>query len=106
MEEQDKVYEVPEFTTLEEYTNWHFERTAEGLQALAKRCATLEEAMNLMPKPGPNMIKYKPDGMDEYLNLKEIFDDIYTRIKDAEIGTFRLLERINKIEEKLGISDW
>lgn len=30
------------------------------------------------------MIKYKPDGYDDHLNIKQLFDDLYTRLNNIE----------------------
>jgi len=47
----------------------------ERLEALEKACAEL---------PTPDKTYYKPDGYEEYLNLKGNYDEIYRRINKLE----------------------
>ena len=44
-----------------------------------------------MPEPGANMIKYKPEGYEDYLNMRELLDDLYVRLNMLE-------ERIKVLE--------
>ena len=37
-----------------------------------------------MPQPGPDMLKYKPEGYEDYLNMRELFDDLYVRLNMLE----------------------
>ena len=58
----------------------NFEMIAQAIENLAKRISALEEAMGQYPPPGANMIQYKPPGKEEYMDMKELFDDIYARL--------------------------
>lgn len=58
----------------------NFEMIAKAIENLAGRISTLEEAMGQYPPPGASMIQYKPPGKDDYLDMKELFDDIYSRL--------------------------
>lgn len=49
------------------------------IDELERRIERLEEALSSMPEPGPDMIKYKPYDSKNYLNMKELFDDLYKR---------------------------
>ena len=64
------------------------EKVGEGSENLAKRTAICEDAIRKYPKPGPDMIQYKPEGYEKHLNIKEVLDDLYSRL--------------NKLEERLG----
>jgi len=37
------------------------------------------------------MVKYKPEGYEDYLNLSQLFDDLYTRLNMLE-GRIKELE--------------
>ena len=63
-------------------------KVGEGIENLAKRTAICEDAIRKYPKPGPDMIQYKPEGYEKHLNIKEVLDDLYSRL--------------NKLEERLG----
>jgi hypothetical protein len=58
----------------------NFEMIAKAIENLAGRISALEEAMGQYPPPGASMIQYKPPGKDDYLDMKELFDDIYSRL--------------------------
>ena len=76
--------ETPKFQTLEEYTNWGFEQLSQALVQLTNRVTALELAVSKFPPPGADMIKYKIPGNEEYSNLPELFDDLYTRLNNLE----------------------
>ena len=76
--------ETPKFETLEEYTSWGFEQLSQALVQLTNRVTALEQALQKFPPPGADMIKYKIPGKDEYSNLPELFDDLYTRLNNLE----------------------
>lgn len=69
----------------------HMEMIGKALENLAERSKTLEEAFSKMPPPGADMIKYKPEGYEDYLNLGQLFDDLYTRLNMLE-GRIKELE--------------
>ena len=57
----------PEF--LDAYKE-HMDMISKALENLAGRIIVLEQAMGKMPPPGSDMIKYKPDGYQDHLNMK------------------------------------
>jgi|TARA_B100000073_G_scaffold295068_1_gene259263 hypothetical protein len=69
----------------------HMEMIGKGLENLSNRINTLEKAFGRMPEPGANMIKYKPEGYEDYLNMRELLDDLYVRLNMLE-------ERIKVLE--------
>ena len=56
----------------------------ECLLALGKRLQEVEKYMSELPTPAKTY--YKPEGYEDYLNLKENFDEIYRRIRELENG--------------------
>ena len=56
----------------------------ECLLALGKRLQEVERYMTELPTPAKTY--YKPEGYEDYLNLKENFDEIYRRIRELENG--------------------
>ena len=76
--------ETPKFETLEEYTSWGFEQLSQALVQLTNRVTALEQALQKFPPPGADMIKYKIPGQEEYSNLPELFNDLYTRLNNLE----------------------
>lgn len=62
----------------------HMEMIAKGMENLSARLVTIETALGRMPTPGADMIKYKPEGYEDYLNMREIFDDLYVRLNMLE----------------------
>ena len=56
----------------------------ECLLALGKRLQEVEKYMSEVPTPAKTY--YKPEGYEDYLNLKENFDEIYRRIRELENG--------------------
>ena len=47
----------------------------------------MEEAIQRLPPPGADMIKYKIEGNEEYSNMKELLDNIFERINTIETIT-------------------
>jgi len=62
----------------------HMEMLSQALTNLANRIGNVEQAMGRMPEPGADMIKYKPEGYEDYLNIRELFDDLYVRLNMLE----------------------
>ena len=56
----------------------------ECLLVLGKRLQEVEKYMTELPTPAKTF--YKPEGYEDYLNLKENFDEIYRRIGELEDG--------------------
>lgn len=56
----------------------------EVLKSLVERVHKLEEYVNELPTPDKTY--YKPKGYDDYLNLKQNFDELYRRIGELENG--------------------
>ena len=56
----------------------------ECLLALGKRLQEVEKYVSELPTPAKTY--YKPEGYEDYLNLKGNFDEIYRRIKELENG--------------------
>ena len=56
----------------------------ECLLALGKRLQEVERYVSELPTPAKTF--YKPEGYEDYLNLKENFDEIYRRIRELENG--------------------
>lgn len=54
------------------------------LEAMAKRLADVESYVSELPTPAKTY--YKPKGHEDYLNLKENFDELYKRIGALEDG--------------------
>lgn len=71
----------PEF--LDAYKE-HMDMISKALENLAGRIIVLEQAMGKMPQPGADMMKYKPEGYEEHLNMKELLDDLYMKINMME----------------------
>lgn len=69
----------------------HMEAISKAIENLSNRIGNIENAMSRMPQPGADMMKYKPEGYQDYLNLRELFDDLYVRLNMLE-------ERINVLE--------
>ena len=62
----------------------HMEMIAKGMENLSARLNNVETALGHMPTPGADIMKYKPEGYADYLNMKEIFDDLYVRLNMLE----------------------
>ena len=56
----------------------------ECLLALGKRLQEVEKYVSELPTPAKTY--YRPEGYEDYLNLKENFDEIYRRIRELENG--------------------
>lgn len=52
------------------------------LVALGKRIEALEKHVNELPTP--NKVFYKPKGYDDYLDMKQNYDELYGRIIKLE----------------------
>jgi hypothetical protein len=68
----------------EEVYKEHMEMISKAIENLASRISVVEGALGKMPPPGAEMIKYKPEGYEDYLNIRELFDDLYMRINMIE----------------------
>ena len=62
----------------------HMDMISKALENLAARIVTIEGARGKMPPPESDMIKYKPEGYQDHLNIKEVLDDLYMRINMLE----------------------
>ncbi len=62
----------------------HMDMVSKAIENLAGRIIVLEQAMGKMPQPGADMMKYKPEGYEEHLNMKELLDDLYMKINMLE----------------------
>lgn len=56
----------------------------ECLIKVGERLNAIEQHVNEIPTPDKTF--YKPEGEEEYKNIKQNFDDIYTRIGKLENG--------------------
>ena len=83
--------ETPKFNSDEEFIAWALQNISEAIKNLSSRIEALEGAIGRMPPPGADMIKYKPPDYEDYLNLTQIFDDLYTRLNMLE-GRIKELE--------------
>jgi len=54
------------------------------LIAIGERLNSIEEYLKEVAPP--QNIKYKPNGQEEYLNMKENYDQIYSRLEALESG--------------------
>ena len=54
------------------------------LKALHERLEAVEKYVQELPTPDKTY--YKPEGQDEYLNIKANYDQIYKRLKKLEDG--------------------
>ena len=52
------------------------------LIALGKRLEDVEKYVSELPTPDKTY--YKPEGYEDYLNLKENFDELYKRVRELE----------------------
>ena len=103
--------ETPQFKSDEEFFAWTFKKISESITNLAKRIEKVEEGMQKIPPPGPDMVKYKMPGKDHYSNLKELFGTIFQHIQDqkglkrdsewrVDRKILKLQKTVDKIEEK------
>lgn len=51
---------------------------------LNERIENIENYLNELPTP--DKVYYKPNGYDDYLNIKGNYDEIYRRIEELENG--------------------
>ena len=59
--------------TFEESYVEHIKMISKGLENLCdSRIATVEGVLAKIPPPGADMIKYKPEGYEDYLNMREL----------------------------------
>tara|TARA_A100001201_G_scaffold6922_1_gene11237 strand:- start:710 stop:946 length:237 start_codon:yes stop_codon:yes gene_type:complete len=56
----------------------------ECLLALGKRVQDVEKYVSELPTPAKTY--YRPEGYEDYLNLKQTFDEIFRRIRELEDG--------------------
>lgn len=54
------------------------------LGQIGERLAEIERYLNELPTP--DKIMYKPKGAEDYLNMKENYDEIYKRLEALESG--------------------
>jgi hypothetical protein len=54
------------------------------LGQIGERLAEIEKYLNELPTP--DKIMYKPKGAEDYLNMKENYDEIYKRLEALESG--------------------
>tara|TARA_Y100000004_G_scaffold193124_1_gene255060 strand:+ start:683 stop:934 length:252 start_codon:yes stop_codon:yes gene_type:complete len=67
-----------------EYLKWALETLSKAVENLSKRQAIIEQAIQKMPPPGPDMIQYKIPGDEEYSNIKGVLDNIFDRLNKLE----------------------
>lgn len=79
--DRDESSDSPEFKTPEEYTTWCVTKLAEAITNLSNRISNLEAVVQKLPPPGADMIQYKIPGNEDYSNIKELFDDIYSKLE-------------------------
>ena len=95
---------VPKFESQEEFLAWAFKNTSEAIKNVTERCQKLEEAVQKIPPPGADMIKYKIPGDEGYSNLKELFDNLFDRLDHLEdrLETAQSLnDRLNTLEDSI-----
>lgn len=90
LEDPEKRYPIPEWMTpfAKEYEDLKYNVTVQA-EVINKVLQMHNEAIETLQnrlKEIPNFhdIKYKPPGTDEYLSIKEVFDDIYKRLEDLQ----------------------
>tara|TARA_Y100000287_G_C14204429_1_gene347334 strand:- start:1170 stop:1406 length:237 start_codon:yes stop_codon:yes gene_type:complete len=75
----EELVEVPINQIGESLTNIN-----ECLRRLGKRLQDVEKYVSELPTPDKTY--YKPDGYEDYLNLKQNYDEIYRRLRELEDG--------------------
>ena len=75
----EELVEVPINQIGESLTNIN-----ECLRRLGKRLQDVEKYVSELPTPDKTY--YKPEGYEDYLNLKQNYDEIYRRLKELEDG--------------------
>jgi len=88
--------ETPQFNNDEDFFAWTFQKISEAITNLTQRLEQVEEGLQKIPPPGPDMVKYKIPGNEHYSNLTEIFNVSFCRI--SEINS-----RMDDINQKLDI---
>ena len=58
----------------------------ECLKVIGERIQVLEEYVSEMPIHVHDKLLYKPDNESDYLNIKENYDEIYSRLEKLENG--------------------
>ena len=92
--------ETPQFKSDEEFFAWTFEKISESLKNLAQRMEQVEEGLQKIPPPGPDMIKYKPPLSPVYQNLLELFDTIFGTLNSYEERMARMELDIENLKGK------
>ena len=78
------------------------------LSAIVKRLEGIEKFVNEMPTPDKTY--YKPKGYDDYLDMRQNYDELYTRIgkleemahpKPTGATQKRNEDRLNRLEESI-----
>jgi hypothetical protein len=74
------------------------------LENFGKRIEVLEKAVSELPTP--DKVFYKPEGHEDYLNIKGNYDEIYRRLKELEeqahpAPTTNHGTRLTALEEKV-----
>ena len=75
---------ILQFNDEAEYLKWALETLSKAVENLSKRQAIIEQAIQKMPPPGPDMIQYKIPGDEEYSNIKGVLDNIFDRLNKLE----------------------
>jgi len=75
----EELVEVPINEIGESLTNIN-----ECLRRLGKRLQDVEKYVSELPTPDKTY--YKPEGYEDYLNLKQNYDEIYRRLRELENG--------------------
>lgn len=75
---------ILQFNDDAEYLKWALETLSKAVENLSKRQAIIEQAIQKMPPPGPDMIQYKIPGDEEYSNIKGVLDNIFDRLNKLE----------------------
>jgi|TARA_B100001094_G_scaffold58923_1_gene54421 hypothetical protein len=108
--------QVPQFESDGEFLAWAFKNLSEAIKNLNERCNKIEEALQKIPPPGPDMIKYKIPGHEDYSNLLVLFDNLFARLDHIEVmqpenmkslyeALNTLTERINKLDGSVHTGD-
>lgn len=75
---------ILQFNDDAEYLKWALETLSKAVENLSKRQAIIEQAIQKMPPPGPDMIQYKIPSDEEYSNIKGVLDNIFDRLNKLE----------------------
>jgi len=96
--------QVPKFESDGEFLAWAFKNLSEAIKNLNDRCNKIEEALQKIPPPGPDMIKYKIPGQSDYSNLLVLFDNLFDRLdhlEDRLETSVSLREQLNTLTERI-----